>query len=74
MADTKRVALYLDNDAVELLAELAPSDYRKGKFVSGLIRQAAQQQDPQAQTYADIGRHVVQVVQRAMQIGQEGTE
>lgn len=73
MADTKRVSLYLDTDAVELLGQLAPSDYKKGKYVSGLIREAARRQSPQEQTYADIGRAVVQVVQQATKL-QEGTE
>ncbi len=44
MADTRRTVLYLDPDAFALLADLAPSDKRRGKYVSELIRQAAHQQ------------------------------
>jgi hypothetical protein len=71
MADTKRVSLYLDTDAVALLADLAPSDYKKGKYISGLIREAARRESAQEQSYRDIGRTVVEVVQQAMRVWPE---
>lgn len=44
MADTKRTVLYLDAEASVLLDTLAPSEKRRGKYVSDLLRAAAAQQ------------------------------
>jgi len=41
--DTKRIALYLTSDAVELLGRLAPSENKRGQYVSELIFRAAQE-------------------------------
>jgi len=44
MADTKRTVLYLDAEASVLLDTLAPSEKRRGRYVSDLLRAAAAQQ------------------------------
>lgn len=41
MADTKKIGVYLDVEAVDMLAHLAPSPKRRGQYLSDLIRDAA---------------------------------
>ena len=71
MADTKRTVLYLDTDAADLLAILAPSENRRGKYVSGLIRAAAQAQaaapesTERARLQEEIARLVTELTQAA---------
>ena len=43
MADTRRIALYIDADAIELLGRLAPPPNKRGQYVSDLIRRAARE-------------------------------
>ncbi len=38
---TQRVCVHLDEDAAELLKQLAPSPRKQGEYLSGLIREAA---------------------------------
>src|SRR5262249_21957787 len=42
-APTRRVFLRLEEDAAELLDRLAPSENKRGQYVSTLLRQAARQ-------------------------------
>ena len=65
MADTKRTVLYLDQEAAALLAQLAPSPNRRGRFVSDLIRAAGTPAvlDPAEAIYAQIGRQILTVAQ-----------
>lgn len=60
---TRRVYLRLDEDAADLLDRLAPSENKRGEYVSALLRQAAQPtpapQDGSEGAYASIGRQVV---------------
>jgi len=58
MANTKRVALYIDEDAVDLLEQLAPSESTRGQFISSLIRSAAQAR-------AGRGRYITAALDRA---------
>lgn len=60
-ATTRRVFLRLDEDAADLLDRLAPSENKRGAFVSELLRQAARagQQASTDAAYATIGRQVV---------------
>jgi len=47
--EKKKIGLHLDTDALTMLAELAPSENKKGEYLSGLIRAAhAQQSAPPA--------------------------
>ena len=43
MADTQRIGLRIDTDAIELLSRLAPSPNKRGQYVSDLIRKAARE-------------------------------
>ena len=60
-ANTRRVFLRLDEDAADLLDQLAPSENKRGAYVSELLRRAAQSQQQQGTeaAYAAIGRQVV---------------
>ena len=68
MAETKKIGIYLDADAIALLAQLAPG-YQKGRFVSQLIREAAARtRQPSShsdldQRLADLGRQVLRLVE-----------
>src|SRR4051812_23357553 len=41
MSKTKKIGLHLDTEAIQLLAELAPNENRKGQYISQLLREAA---------------------------------
>ena len=41
MKDTRRLSLRLDHDAADLLDRLAPSENKRGAYVSELVRRAA---------------------------------
>ncbi len=41
---TRKIRLALDEDAIALLTELAGGERRRGKYLSRLIREVAQQQ------------------------------
>lgn len=69
MANTKRTTLDLDNDALELLARLAPSADRQGKLVSDLIRAAAQTSPPSERAWVskeitELNRQSLEIIQR----------
>lgn len=57
--ETVRVNLRLSPEAAEALSRMAPSDWKRGEFVSGLILAAAQEQSSEEATYAAIGRQVL---------------
>jgi hypothetical protein len=66
MANTKRTTLDLDNDAVELLARLAPSADRQGKLVSDLIRAAAQA--PPTPTPASVHEEIAELNRQSVEL------
>ncbi len=66
---TKRVNMMLDDDAAELLPQLAGSSRKQGEFLSGLIRAAAQSQHAQAgdpnKALTELGRQILHLIERA---------
>ena len=64
---TKRVNMMLDDDAADLLPQLAGSPRKQGEFLSRLIRAAAQQpQSPLPDpALTELGRQVVRLVEQS---------
>ncbi|MDQ2807843.1 MAG: hypothetical protein M3Z04_13190 [Chloroflexota bacterium] len=63
----KRINMMLDDDAADLLPQLAGSSRKQGEFLSNLIRAAAQQaQSPVPDpALAELGRQVLRLVEQA---------